>query len=94
MQPNLPCTPLHKFLRQQLNNSGIEIIEVMMPVVDTPWHKGDVPKIAISANKAVREMIQKLQSDKKEIRIGAVPLLYWLSRIAPAFAFRKINQVK
>ena len=65
----------------------------MMPVVNTPWHNGDVPKIAISPAKAVGEMIKKIEQGQQEIRIGAVPLLYVLSRIAPGFAFRKINSI-
>jgi uncharacterized oxidoreductase len=87
---------LHSFtlvLRHQLKNLSLRIIEVMMPVVDTPWHKGDVPKIAISAEKAVTEMIVKIEKGKKEIKVGAVPLLYLISRIAPRFAFSKINQI-
>jgi uncharacterized oxidoreductase len=94
---NATKAALHSFtqvLRQQMKKSSIKVIEVMMPVVDTPWHKGDVPKIAIPVSKAVNEMISKVESDKLEIRIGAVRILYVLSRIAPAFAFRKINQIK
>lgn len=87
---------LHAFtqvLRFQLKALPIQIHEVMMPVVDTPWHKGEVPRIAITPQKAVTEMIKKLERGKPEIRIGAVRMLYALSRIAPAFAFRKINQI-
>jgi uncharacterized oxidoreductase len=66
----------------------------MMPVVDTPWHNGNVPKIAIKPSEAVSEMIKKIEKGDQEIRIGKVKLLYALSRIAPAFAFKKINQVE
>jgi uncharacterized oxidoreductase len=94
---NATKAALHAFtqvLRHQLRDFPIEITEVMMPVVDTPWHKGEVPGIAISPYRAVTEMLSKIESGKKEIRIGGVRLLYAISRIAPAFAFRKINQVK
>lgn len=94
---NATKAALHAFtqvLRHQLRDLPIEITEVMMPVVDTPWHKGDVPSIAISPYKAVTEMIAKIEKGKKEIRIAGVRLLYAISRIAPAFAFRKINQIK
>ena len=88
---------LHSFtqvLRFQSQKSSVKIIEAMFPAVDTPWHNGKAPKIAIPVGKAVEEMIDGIDKDKEEIRIGKVKLVYWLSRIAPAFAFRKINSLK
>lgn len=88
---------LHAFtqvLRFQLKMFPVRVIEVMMPVVDTPWHKGEVPKIAISPSRAVEEMIAKVERGLPEIRIGAVKILYAIARIAPGFAFNKINQVE
>ena len=87
---------LHAFtqgLRIQEAQSNVKIIEVMMPAVNTPWHKGHPPKIAISPQKAVNEMLQELQKDKTEIKISKVKLLYLLSRIAPGFALQKINHL-
>jgi hypothetical protein len=52
-----------------------------------------VPKIAISPEKAVREMITKIEKGQRQIRVAGVRLLYILSRIAPSFAFKKINAV-
>lgn len=88
---------LHSFtqvLREQLKNEKIKIIEVMFPAVDTPWHKGNVPKIAISPEKAVSEMLKGIAENKVEIRIAKVKLLYFIFRLAPRFAFKKINNVK
>jgi uncharacterized oxidoreductase len=93
---NATKAALHSFtqvLRHQIKDLPVEVIEVMMPAVATPWHQGNVPKIAIPPAKAVNEMIEKLESGSKEIRIGKVKILYALSRIAPAFAFRKINEL-
>lgn len=93
---NATKAALHSFtqvLRHQLKGKNIELFEVIMSVVATPWHKGNVPKIAITPEAAVREMIAGLQKGKPEIRIGAVRKLYWLSRIAPSLAFRIINRV-
>jgi uncharacterized oxidoreductase len=87
---------LHAFtqvLRHQTKALPVDVIEVMMPAVVTPWHNGEVPKIAISPGNAVGQMIAGLESGDNEIRIGGVKLLYALSRIAPAFAFRKVNQL-
>jgi uncharacterized oxidoreductase len=93
---NATKAALHAFtqvLRFQLQAFPVRVLEVMMPVVDTPWHKGQVPAIAISPKKAVDEMIVKIERNEQEIRIGAVKILYILSRIAPAFAFKKINRL-
>ncbi len=94
---NATKSALHAFtkvLRHQLKETNVKVIEVMMPVVDTPWHKGDVPKIAISSRQAVDEMLGKLAKNREEIRVGKVWLLYLLSRLTPEFAFRKINEVR
>lgn len=94
---NATKSGLHSFsqvLREQLKCNDIGVAEVMMTVVDTPWHNGNPPKIAISPTEAVTEMIKKLEKSQKEIKIGKVKLLYLLSRLAPTFAFRKINGLK
>jgi uncharacterized oxidoreductase len=86
---------LHSFvqtLRIQLRTANIKIVEVLMSAVDTPFHKGNPPKISITSEKAVGEMMKGLENGKQEIRIGGVKLLYLISRIAPAFASRKINE--
>lgn len=87
---------IHSFaqtLRIQLKVKSIKIAEVLMPAIDTPFHEGNPPKIAISAEKAVKEMIQKLEEGKTEIKIAGVKILYILSRLAPAFAIKKINSI-
>jgi uncharacterized oxidoreductase len=93
---NATKAALHAFtrvLRAQLKNLPVRVVEVMMTVVDTPWHNGEAPRIAISPEQAVSEMLSSLVRDKEEIRIGRVKLLYVLSRIFPGFAFRKINNL-
>lgn len=87
---------LHSFtqvLREQLKQSPVAVIEVLFPAVDTPWHDGNPPKIAITAEKAVDEMIKGIKKGKTEIRVGGVKILYLLSRIAPGFTFKKINSL-
>ncbi len=93
---NATKAALHSFtqvLRKQLSGKSIKITEVMFPAVDTPWHKGNPPKIAISTQLATEEMLKGLEKDKDEIRIAGVKLLYAVSRIAPKFAFKKINSL-
>jgi len=94
---NATKAALHSFtqvLRLQLKKVPIQVIEVLFPAVDTPWHKGDVPNIAISVEKAVTEMIEGLENDREEIKVGKVKLLQLVSRISPSFAFKKMNSLK
>ena len=94
---NATKSALHAFtqvIRHQLQHEPIKIIEVMFPAVDTPWHKGHAPKSSISAQKAISEMIKGIEHNKSEIKVGAVKLLYYLSRITPKFAFKKINALQ
>jgi len=87
---------LHAFtqvLRIQNTNPNLKIIEVLFPVVDTPWHKGNAPKIAISVDQAVQGMIKGIEKGKEEVKVAGVKLLYLLSRIAPKFALKKINNL-
>jgi uncharacterized oxidoreductase len=87
---------LHSFIqtaRFQITDKSIGICEVLMPSVNTPWHQGNPPKIAIPVEKAVAEMCQKLEKGKTEIRVGGAKLLFFMSRVAPALAFKKINSL-
>ncbi len=91
---NATKAALHSFtqvLRMQLKDIPIEVIEVLFPVVDSPWHQGNVPPTAISTKKAVEGMVNGLEKGVKEIQVGKVKLLFWLSRIAPKLAVQKIN---
>ncbi len=94
---NSTKSALHAFtqvFRGQISAGKVKVTEVLFPVVDTPWHKGTPPKIAITPQKAVSEMIAGLEKGKEEIKVGAVKKLFILSRIAPKFAFSKINSLE
>lgn len=94
---NATKAALHSFtqvLRVQMKNTKFKIIEVMFPAVKTPWHKGKPPKIAITPEKAVLKMLKGLENNKTEIKIAKVKLLYFLSRFAPKFALKKLNNLK
>lgn len=94
---NATKSALHSFtktLRHQLQDHPIKVVEVLFPVVDTPWHGGTPPKIAISPEKAIDEMIAELGKNNLEIKIAGVKKLYLLSRLMPKLAFEKINSLK
>ena len=92
---NATKAALHSFtqvLRRQVAALPITIVEVFMTAVDTPWHQGTPPPVAISVDKAVAEMVAGLEKGKLEIRISRVKLLYLLSRFFPSLAFNVINR--
>ena len=94
---NSSKSALHSFtktLRIALSKEKTEVIEVMFPAVITPWHKGNPPKIAISVEDAVNQMIKGLEKGKPEIRVGGAKILYLISRIAPGFALKKVNSIE
>lgn len=94
---NSSKSALHSFtqtLRLSLSMEKTEVIEVMFPAVNTPWHKGNPPEIAIPVEDAVNKMITGLEKGKSEIRVGGAKILYLMSRIAPGFAFKKVNSIK
>lgn len=93
---NATKAALHSFtqvLRKQTEDLDLKITEAMFPAVNTPWHNGNPPKIAISPQQAVNEMFKGMKKDKSEIRIGSASLLYKIARIAPGFAFKKVNSL-
>jgi uncharacterized oxidoreductase len=93
---NATKAALHAFtqtLRMQTTSSKLKVTEVLLPVVDTPWHKGPAPASAISADQAAKEILKGLVKGKKEIRVARVALLYWVARIAPGVAIKIINRL-
>jgi len=94
---NSSKSALHSFtqtLRIRLKDEKTKVYEVMFPAVDTPWHQGKPPKIAIGVEKAVAQMLTGLEKDKPEIRVGGAKMLHLISRIAPGFALKKVNEIK
>ncbi|MEK6478611.1 SDR family NAD(P)-dependent oxidoreductase [Catalinimonas sp. 4WD22] len=92
---NATKAALHSFsqvLRHQLRERQVKIIEVLMMVVDTPWHEGNAPDMAISPQQAVAEMLSKLEKGQQEIKVAKVGMLNLLSRISPTLAFKLINR--
>jgi len=94
---NSSKSALHSFtqtLRIRLKDEKTKVIEVMFPAVDTSWHQGTPPKIAIGVDKAVSEMINGLEKGKSEINVGGTKILYLISRLAPSFALKKVNEIQ
>ena len=93
---NATKAALHSFtqvLRMETEDKNLNVVEVLFPAVDTPWHNGNPPKIAISPEQAVSEMMNGLKSGKAEIRVGGVKKLRLLSRLFPRLALKMINSL-
>lgn len=75
-------------LRQQLKQSGVEVIELMPPAVKTAL-TADLPEDGdfkiMTTEELMAETFKGLRSEKVEIRPGQANQLHWMSRIAPSF---------
>jgi len=76
-----------KALRWQLDGTGVRVMEVLPPVVDTEMTAGR------GANKLTPEqvagaIVAGLRADRDEVRVGKVKLLFAVQRLSPALAER------
>jgi short-subunit dehydrogenase involved in D-alanine esterification of teichoic acids len=81
---------LHIFsrsLRWQLEGSGIQLFEIIPPMVDTAMTENRVGA-KISPTQLVEEFWKAFRRDKFEVRIAKVKLLAAIQRFAPAIADR------
>jgi uncharacterized oxidoreductase len=80
---------LARSLREELKSSGIRVFEVLPPVVDTGPVRGlDVPKVSAAA--VADAIVDGLERDREEIRIGRVRQLAVLARVMPSVADRLV----
>ena len=82
---------LHSYtvaLRFQLQEHGVEVIELMPPAVKTAL-TSDLPEDGafplLTTDELVKATMKDLKSGKQEIRPGQANQLHWMSRIAPGF---------
>lgn len=76
---------LHSFsqsLRYQLEASNIDVIEVILPLVDTPMTEGR-GRGKLSAGRAADQIIAGLERGRSEIYVGKAKLIPLLLRVAP-----------
>ncbi len=77
-------------LRHQLKDTPVKVFEVMPPPVDTAMADGlEAPKM--SPSDVAERAFNGIVADRAEIRLGLTKASYYMSRIAPALAFRFIN---
>ncbi|MFA5507433.1 MAG: SDR family NAD(P)-dependent oxidoreductase [Vulcanimicrobiota bacterium] len=86
---------VHSFsvsLRHQLRTTGVRVIEIIPPKVTTNLHRDqEASGPGISVQDFIKQTLIGLHADRDEIYIGRAKLLYYLSRLAPAWIHRKMN---
>ncbi len=88
---------LHSFtqsIRHQMKSYDIRIVEVMPPLVNTPFHVNGLPDTvkAMTPQMAAKETILGLKQDGNEIHIGLSKLANILARLAPKLGFQIVNR--
>jgi uncharacterized oxidoreductase len=82
---------LARSLRAELAPSGIRVVEVLPPLVDTgPVTDVDVPKL--SPGSVAEAIIAGLERDRDEIRVGRVRQLAPIARLAPSLGDRLVQR--
>jgi uncharacterized oxidoreductase len=76
-------------LRYQLENTGIRVVEILPPLVDTPVTAA-IQKPKMSPEAVVEATLQAIARGQDEVLIGQVRLLPLLMRIAPRYAARLV----
>lgn len=88
---------LHSFtqsLREQTKDYDLNVIEVLPPLVNTPFHKDGLPNTvkAMTPQKVAQQILSQLKYNRTEIRIGLSKLAYGLSRLLPKLGFHIVNR--
>lgn len=76
-----------KAMRAQMEADGIDVVEVVMPLVDTPMTAGR-GRNKISAQQAASELLAGLERGQSHIGVGAARWLPWALRLAPGLVER------
>ncbi len=88
---------LHSYtqsLRWALRGSSVRVFEVLMTLVDTNFHQGELPKTirAMKAEEAARLSLRGISRDKEEIHIGKSALARLLSFAAHTKGMAIVNR--
>lgn len=88
---------LHSYtqsLRWALRGSSVRVFELLIPLVDTQFHKGRLPESspAISAAEAARLSLRGIRRDEEEVFIGKAAAAKWLSTLWPSRGLEIVNR--
>jgi len=92
---------IHSFsqsLRAQLRGTGVAVIELAPPAVETPLFRGEFEaemkgEKGMDVKVLARKAITGIEAGKLEIRPGLSNVLKTMSRVAPQFMFNQLAKV-
>ena len=87
-----------KCLREQLRGTGVTVVELAPPPVETPLFRGEFGdemkgEKAMSPGELARRALTAIEAGRVEVRPGVSNLLATMSRIAPGFMFAQMAKL-
>lgn len=81
-------------LRHQLKAHGVEVVELIPPLTDTPMaaHVEGIPKI--SSDRVAEALLKGLARGRTEIAPGMGRIAMLMARLSPVLAFKMLNKSK
>jgi uncharacterized oxidoreductase len=81
-------------LRAQLRPTGVQVVELIPPVVDTNLHRGlpRMPPRAMALDAFVRAAMRGLDARRDEVTVGDAAVLRIGARVAPGRVLRLVNR--
>ncbi len=88
---------LHSYtrsLRWELRASRVRVHEVLLPLVNTNFHQGELPETirAIGPEEAARQALKGIRRGKAEVYVGKAALAPWFSLFAPQTGMGIMNR--
>lgn len=80
-------TMFSRAMRLQLEGSEVRMVDVVLPLVDTPMTRSRTQG-KLSAAQAATELIQGVDSRQSSIHVGMAKVLPWLARVSPGLLAR------
>lgn len=87
---------VHSFstsLRYSLQGSSVKVFDVLPPLVDTDFAKGQNTNKKIFPETVAKALVNGMKNDTYEIRVASVKALYNVQRFAPSIAHRIMNNI-
>lgn len=80
-------------LRFQLSKSTVKVFELLPPLTDTDLISEEFKKFnPISTDKLIEGFMKDFSANNYEIKVGQSKQLKMMSRLAPSFIFKKLNE--
>jgi len=80
-----------KSLRIALEKTGVKVFELMPPLVNTEFSEGIGGAAGIAPSVVAEDLVDAIENDRYEIRVGNTENIYQLYRSSPADALAMMN---